>query len=351
MDSKVRSLRITATLATVAIGALMFCSTASATPVWGDKPGWIRYASDQMINNFPAIDAFMWFNIDKERDWRVDTDPDVLQAYRESWTGLEQGVHLDGYPTDLSVLDTFETDVQQHQARVGWFESLDTPFPTASVVELGARGTKPFIVWEPFDGSAPGETARTGDSRLDDILRGDYDPYITAWAQAAAATGVDLEISFGHEMNGDWFTWGYLNGHNANTAQMHIDAFRYVHGIFAAEGATNVDWVWTINASWTDDFSVAYPGSAYVDRMGMNGFNWAEDPNGGGPDYAKWRQFENIFGWWDPFNPSGVNNYEALLALDDKPIIIGEMAVATPAPSTLALLLLGGLAVRRRRPN
>ena len=133
-------------------------------------------------------------------------------------------------------------------------------------------------------------------------------------------------------MNSDWYTWGTLNGHNGNTPQIYVAAFRHVHNLFDAAGAGNVDFVWTINASWHDDFSVAFPGAQYVDRLGMNGHNWGADPNQAGPTWSKWRPFERIFGAWDPYNPAGVNNYEALAALADRPIIIGEFASAGGDP-------------------
>ncbi len=328
---------------------------AAAGSSYPDKPAWIHNASAQILANFPKIDAFMWFNIDKERDWRVDSSPESLAAYKASWGTLQQGAYLDGFPypgpPDTSKIDAFEALVEHHQTRIGWYESLDMPFPSAAVNAVQGRGSKPYIVWEPFDGSVPGETARSGESRLDDILAGAYDTRINDWAQAAAANGKPMEISFGHEMNGDWFTWGYLGGHNGNTAAQYVEAFRYVVDKFNAAGATNVDWVWCINASWHDDFSMAFPGEQYVDRMGMNGFNWGDDPAGGGPDYAKWRDFERIFGQWDPYFPEGVHNYNRLVELaPNLPIIVGEFGSSgVPEPATLALLAAGGLVLARRR--
>jgi len=107
--------------------------------------------------------------------------------------------------------------------------------------------------------------------------------------KSISAVGVD--ISFGHEGNGDWFTWGYLNGHNGNSPALYKQAFQYVVDKFDGWGVTNVDWVWSVNASWQDDFSASYPGNGYVDRMGMNGFNWGRrwpiDPNN--PQWDDWR--------------------------------------------------------------
>jgi len=336
-----------------------FVSVASASG-FRHKDDWIYNASNQIQTNFPRVDAIMWFHQDKssnpnDRNWRVDTDPNALQAYRNSWQGIDQGVFLAEFPPDTSAIDDFETLVGVHQVRIGWFESLDKPFPLQSIEAVQARGSIPYIILEPFDAYL-GDSARSGPSRLDDILAGSYDTRLNEWAQAAATNGGPIEITFGHEMNGDWFTWGYVNGHNGNTPQDFIDAFRYVVDVFRDAGADNVSWVWTINASWTDDFSVAFPGEDYVDRMGMNGFNWGDFPKGTHQPweadfYRDWRDFEEIFGQWDPYNPNGVHNYNRLCELDpDAPIIIGEFA-STPEPATAAFLVLGatGLLFQRRR--
>ena len=51
-------------------------------------------------------------------------------------------------------------------------------------------------------------------------------------------------LSFGHEMNGYWYTWG-----NTHTSPADfVDAWRHIVTLFRAEGAENVTWLWTINA-------------------------------------------------------------------------------------------------------
>jgi len=350
------TIRLRGGLLVLLVGSL--CSVASAS-AYRDKAAWITNASWQIQNNFPRVDAMMWFDVNKERDWRVNTDPAALTAYQNSWAGIEQGAFLENFPypppPDTGLISDFEVLVGVHQTRIGWYESLDKPYPAASIAAVQARGSIPYIVLEPFDAYL-GDTASMGPSRLDGIISGQYDDVLNSWAQSAAANGLPMEITFGHEMNGDWFTWGYLNGNNGNTPEKFIQAFQYVVDLFRAAGADNVSWVWTINASWTDDFSVAFPGDEYVDRMGMNGFNWGDFPKGthatSDPDfYRDWRDFEDIFGQWDPNNPNGVDNYNALCALDPTaPIIIGEFS-STPEPATIALLMLGstGMLLRRRR--
>jgi uncharacterized repeat protein (TIGR01451 family) len=51
------------------------------------KSNWIREAFDDMKENYPQIKAYFWFNVLKERDWRVNSnDPSSTQAMRIAMT-------------------------------------------------------------------------------------------------------------------------------------------------------------------------------------------------------------------------------------------------------------------------
>ncbi|HSW44012.1 MAG TPA: glycosyl hydrolase [Phycisphaerae bacterium] len=298
----------------------------------GDKGAWIRRAGAALDSRFPQVESLMWFNMNKERNWRVDSSPGSLAAYRESFANIATGVFLQDYPGhdggNTSPIDAFEQMVGRRQARIGWYEALTNRFPVAAIEAVQNRGSIPYIVWEPYDSTVPGETPYGTYSRLAEIAGGRYDARILTWARAAAANGRPIEICFGHEMNGDWYAWSFLNAHNGNSAALYARAFRHVVDVFDSAGARNVAWVWTVNASWHDDFSEAFPGAEYVDRIGVNGHNWGGDPAGTDPDWAKWREFESLFGRWNPSDTSGFHNVQALAALADRPIMIGECASA-----------------------
>ena len=50
----------------------------------GDKAAWIRRAFFRAIpDHFPRIKAVVWFHADKETDWRVNSSPDALEAYKK----------------------------------------------------------------------------------------------------------------------------------------------------------------------------------------------------------------------------------------------------------------------------
>ncbi len=62
---------------------LMIGEFSSAEP-GGDKAAWISDALAKIENNYPAIKALCWFNIDKERDWRVNSSSSAEAAWRRS---------------------------------------------------------------------------------------------------------------------------------------------------------------------------------------------------------------------------------------------------------------------------
>ena len=61
----------------------MVAETAS-TEVGGDKAAWIRQAFlVDLPSRFPQIRAAIWFDVDLETDWRVDSSPASLAAFRD----------------------------------------------------------------------------------------------------------------------------------------------------------------------------------------------------------------------------------------------------------------------------
>jgi beta-mannanase len=61
---------------------VMIAETAS-TEVGGNKASWITSAFTKEIpRRTPRVKIVVWFNIDKETDWRVDSSPGSLKSYR-----------------------------------------------------------------------------------------------------------------------------------------------------------------------------------------------------------------------------------------------------------------------------
>jgi mannan endo-1,4-beta-mannosidase len=138
------------------------------------------------------------------------------------------------------------------------------------------------MAWEPFGVS------------VQSIAAGRSDGYITHFAQAVRALNLPVAISFGHEMNGNWYPWGT----SQTTPAQFVAAWRHIHDVFAAEGATNVIWVWDPNDIYpvpNVQLSQYYPGDAYVDWVGVTGYWTQAGPNTYGglylPTLEEIRQF------------------------------------------------------------
>ncbi|HKP60736.1 MAG TPA: glycosyl hydrolase [Polyangiales bacterium] len=157
-----------------------------------------------------------------------------------------------------------------------------------------AAGKIPLVNWEP----AGIDFKKIADGSLDSTIK--------ARASGAAGLGKKFFLDFAAEMNGDE-AW------SGNDAKLYVDAYRHIHDLFEAAGATNVVWAWCPNVTdvtggnkQTLDY---YPGDDYVDWTGVDGYNW-----GAGSGF-QWQSFHDVFARIYP-----------VLATKGKPIVIGEMA-------------------------
>ncbi|GLY29177.1 glycosyl hydrolase [Kineosporia sp. NBRC 101731] len=155
-------------------------------------------------------------------------------------------------------------------------------------------------------GRIPLVNVEPNDVDFDDIVNGTYDTMLRKRADDAKALGQKFFIDFAAEMNGD-------EGWGEHRPAAYIAAWRHIHDIFTARGATNVVWVWCPNNETSPGTPAAmkyYPGDRYVDWTGIDGYNWGTSD----PDFA-WQTFKSVFAGLYP-----------QLAAKGKPIIIGEMS-------------------------
>ena len=188
---------------------------------------------------------------------------------------------------------------------VGWSQDW-----TPMLSSLAAGGRIPLVTWEAWDGSVG--------APLTNIIGGTYDSMLTARAQAVKTFGEKFFLRWGHEMNGNWYPWGGANnGANLAATTTFISAYRHIHDLFVAAGATNALWVFCPNVasvpgdSW-NQWQNYYPGDAYVDWVGFDGYNW-----GTVQTTSTWQTFPAIAG-----------SIYASLAAKGKPIMIAETASA-----------------------
>jgi mannan endo-1,4-beta-mannosidase len=193
---------------------------------------------------------------------------------------------------------------------VVYYSAWNEPFRRGFAVTAAGHHAVPLVQIDP-----------TG-IRLTAIAAGRYDAYLRSYATAVRAFGSRVIISFGHEMNGDWYSWG---NHHASPAAF-VAAWRHIVTVFRQAGAANVTWLWTVNviepqpgipspAAW-------WPGRSYVTWVGIDGYYLR----------PSWK-FAPLFG----------PTIKAVRALTLDPILISETA-ATPAagkPAKIADLFAG----------
>lgn len=164
-------------------------------------------------------------------------------------------------PWNQAVQGRFEADAGKHITMVNTGESWAT-FDAATLKEALAGGAIPLVTM-----GLQGQT-------LQEIAAGGQDTQIRTWARAAKAFGYPFLFRPWWEMNGEWFAWG--------RSPYFVPAWRHFHEIVEEVGATNVTWAWVPNTFWPSDPSSDptpyYPGSAYVDWVGMDAYNFGTNP-------------------------------------------------------------------------
>ena len=164
-------------------------------------------------------------------------------------------------PWDENTWNLFEAHAGKHVSilhygvQPPWVE----PFAADVASRIVDRGAIPFM------------DMASGDISLAALARGDYDASWKAWATAVKAWGHPFLLRWDYEMNGPWFPWG-----TAQSAADYVTAWRHIHDVVAAAGASNVTWVWCPSLDGNGSYPIAsrYPGDAYVDWLGIDGYQW-----------------------------------------------------------------------------
>ena len=182
---------------------------------------------------------------------------------------------------------------------VTYYSAWQEPFQTTFAAAAAQHGAVPLVQMEPTK------------VRLDAIASGQYDAYLSDYAAAVSAYRHPVILSFGHEMNGQWFSWGYRHASPA----AFVAAWRHIVTLFRKLRVRNVTWLWTINVIHGQSRRITapgpwWPGRAYVNWVGIDGYYWK-------PSWA----FASLFG------PTIVKVRE----LTRDPILIAETAAAPAA--------------------
>jgi hypothetical protein len=219
-------------------------------------------------------------------------------------------------PYDPRTLARFEANAGKGVSIVVWGQSwydhgVPQGFDPRLAEEVRAHGSIPMIDWSPWDLKNQGSASQPA-FQLRDVIGGKYDAYISDWAAGAAAWGKPLFVRLCHEMNGSWYPWSERA--NGNRRGEFVRAWRHVVDLVRASGATNVTWIWAPNEFESYEgipIRRLYPGDAYVDWLGISGFNWGNGQRG-----SLWRSFDKTFS----------RSYPRVRAISPgKPIMLAEI--------------------------
>jgi beta-mannanase len=111
-------------------------------------------------------------------------------------------------------------------------------------------------------------------------------------------------------MNGNWYPWA--EGVNGNGPGDYVRAWKHVRAIFTRVGVPNARWVWAPNVPYAGSVPLAslYPGDAYVEQVGLDGYNWSTLQS-----WSWWQSFGEVFG----------PGLDELRALTSRPVVIAEV--------------------------
>lgn len=152
-----------------------------------------------------------------------------------------------------------------------------------------------MLTWQPLHGRQATGCIRdySAGIPLPDILNGACDNYIRGFARALKARPERFLLRFAHEMNISDSPWWV--GHIGADPSLYTAVWRHVHRIFSEEEVSNVEWVWSPNYasnppdSW-NSLHRYYPGDAYVDWIGLSGYNWYNTRQP-----VVWRSFYDLY--------------------------------------------------------
>ena len=244
-------------------------------------------------------------------------------AYLGGWINPEKS-QVSPNSFEIAQLPAFESAMGRRLAVVSVYQQWRDPISNNILATLAYNGSIPMISWKCGDTDA-------------NINAGDDDEFIEAYAHQIARYGLPVLLRWFYEMNRTdvssaktpWVQCiGSTSADNGNPAAYaqaaagYVAAYQRIYTIFQMEGATNAAFVWNVSmgaGSSQTQLQEFYPGNAYVDWIGADGYN----RNLGTKQNLT--TFGEIFNaWYVQFSTSAYN----------KPLLIGETGAAqghTPA--------------------
>lgn len=174
--------------------------------------------------------------------------------------GPSIGLYVHGVPDSYAAVNAFTTATGVKPNEVVYYSGWLEPFQAGFANTVAHKDAVPLVQMDP-----------TGVS-IAAIAAGRYDSYLSAYAKAVRAYRHPVILSFGHEMNGHWYSWGYTH----TSPAVFVAAWRHIVTLFRTLGAQNVTWLWTINAIHEKTMVPSpgpwWPGTSYVTWVGIDGY-------------------------------------------------------------------------------
>jgi beta-mannanase len=196
-------------------------------------------------------------------------------------TSRYYGLYTAQSPFNWSDFDSISTKVGEAANLDGYFQGFDQTFNASAVQRSWANGRLPMMTWETAPAQTGNNVPYVAGYTNADIINGNFDAYIKAYADAVKANGQPMVIRLDHEMNGSWYNWSE-GATQQNAAGSYTAMWTHVWKIFQTEGA-NADVIWDWSPTRIDGLGNPayetkaylqeyYPGDQYVDWVGMSGY-------------------------------------------------------------------------------
>jgi hypothetical protein len=212
------------------------------------------------------------------------------------------GVYEKGPPDTYQPVTNFTKTIHRQPNLVGYYSGWREPFKTSFAMTVRDHGAATIVQMDPTH------------IPVSAIADGYYDNYLRSFAQSVRAFRYPVVIGFGHEMNANWYSWGY----GQTPPSTFVAAWRHIVMLFRSQHASNVTWLWTVQADAPGTGPIAWwwPGEKYVTWVGIDGYY-----------YRPYETFGSIFG----------KTIVQIRTVTSRPVLISETAVGPIAGQTVKI--------------
>lgn len=200
------------------------------------------------------------------------------------------GVFERDEPRSYADVAQFSAETQTPVGIAMYYAAWGVPFNTAFAVHAARHDTVTDVMLEPRQVSVAS------------IAEGHQDKWLRSYAAEIRAFHDPVILSFGHEMNGCWYSWGECK----TPPKTFVAAWRHIVTLFRRLKVRNVTWLWAANGSPIKPLRSDYPGNSWVNLVSVTGY------------YA----FPS-----STFRKTLASAITAIRKFSDKPMMIGEVGV------------------------